>query len=75
MVAQTPPALHVSVTPSKAGTEAKPRAAKPLRPLSSLELSIERTKGAASLFATRGCPLPFKVKAGARILTAAARCR
>jgi hypothetical protein len=46
-----------------------------LRPLSSLELSMERTKGAASLFATRGCPLPFKVKAGARVLTAAERCR
>ena len=177
MVAQTPPALHASVTPSKAGTEAKPRAAKlrleiageidaaaivvyfpkrlritnaglprcatsddriaagacdrakagsgsatvadnpfaltPLvgaedlifkgdstvlhgtlshasgrytakmrielpdawRPLSSLELSLGRIRRAATLFATRGCPLPFKVKAGATVLTAAAKCR
>ena len=69
--------LHGALSQASGRYTAKMRIALPeaLRPLSSLVLSIGRTKGAASLFATRGCPLPFKVKAGARILTAAAKCR
>ena len=65
--------LHGALSQAKGRYTAKMRIAlpDPMRPFTALNLTMKR----AGLFATRGCPLPFKVTAGSRILTAKARCR
>ena len=46
----------------------------PLRDLTSIELTLKLQRGNNSLFATRGCPLPFKVTLR-KTLTAEAPCQ
>ena len=64
--------LHGTLSQAAGRYTAKMRIALPeaMRTLSAVKLSFKRT----TLFATRGCPLPFKVTAGKRVLTAKASC-
>jgi hypothetical protein len=71
--------LHGKLSQASGPYTAKMRLALPqgMRPLTSLRLAIKRTAGGASLFSTRGCPLPFKVQlngAKTTTLTAKAAC-
>ena len=64
--------LHGKLSQAAGRYTAKMRVALPdaMQTLSAIKLSFKRT----TLFASRGCPLPFKVTAGTRVLTAKASC-
>jgi hypothetical protein len=67
--------LHgtLSQAPSPYTAKMSLKLPKPLRKLTSFELTLKLQRGSASLFATRACPLPFKVTFG-KTLTSEAPC-